>query len=134
MQTQQLFEWIRVGAFSVGATLRLDRCRRTMILVITGIGTLIHIYAIGYMARRSALRALLRLHEPVRVLHADARPRARTYLVLYLGWEGVGLCSYLLIGFWFEKTENANAAKKAFVTTRIGDTADARSACAADRR
>ena len=122
VQTQELFEWIRVGAFSVGATLRLDPLSATMILVVTGIGTLIHIYAIGYMRddpRYGRFFAYMNLF----VFFMLMLVLGQNLLVLYLGWEGVGLCSYLLIGFWFEKTENANAAKKAFVTTRIGDTA-----------
>ena len=122
VQTQELFEWIRVGSFSVGATLRLDPLSATMILVVTGIGTLIHIYAIGYMRddpRYGRFFAYMNLF----VFFMLMLVLGQNLLVLYLGWEGVGLCSYLLIGFWFEKTENANAAKKAFVTTRIGDTA-----------
>src|SRR6185436_8106089 len=122
LQTQELFEWIRVGAFSVGATLRLDPLSATMILVVTGIGTLIHIYSIGYMRddpRYGRFFAYMNLF----VFFMLMLVLGQNLLVLYLGWEGVGLCSYLLIGFWFEKTENANAAKKAFVTTRIGDTA-----------
>ena len=122
VQTQQLFEWIHVGSFSVGATLRLDPLSATMILVVTGIGSLIHIYAIGYMRddpRYGRFFAYMNLF----VFFMLMLVLGQNLLVLYLGWEGVGLCSYLLIGFWFEKTENANAAKKAFVTTRIGDTA-----------
>ena len=122
VQTQELFEWIRVGSFSVGATLRLDPLSATMILVVTGIGTLIHVYAIGYMRddpRYGRFFAYMNLF----VFFMLMLVLGQNLLVLYLGWEGVGLCSYLLIGFWFEKTENANAAKKAFVTTRIGDTA-----------
>ena len=94
----------------------------TMILVVTGVGSLIHVYAIGYMEgdpRYGRFFAYMNLF----VFFMLMLVLADNYLVLYLGWEGVGLCSYLLIGFWFEKTENANAAKKAFVTTRIGDTA-----------
>jgi NADH-quinone oxidoreductase subunit L len=93
-----------------------------MILVVTGIGFLIHVYAIGYMQgdpRYGRFFAYLNLF----VFFMLLLVLADNYLVLYVGWEGVGLCSYLLIGFWFEKTENASAAKKAFVTTRIGDTA-----------
>jgi len=119
---RQLFEWIHVGTFSVGATLRLDPLSATMILVVTGIGSLIHLYAIGYMRddpRYGRFFAYLNLF----VFFMLMLVLGQNLLVLYLGWEGVGLCSYLLIGFWFEKTENANAAKKAFVTTRIGDTA-----------
>ncbi len=117
-----LFDWIRVGQFNVGADLRLDALSATMILVVTGIGLLIHIYALGYMhgdprfGRFFAYMNLFVFFMLVLVL-------GENFLVMYLGWEGVGLCSYLLIGFWFEKTENANAAKKAFITTRVGDTA-----------
>ena len=119
--TQHLFDWISVGNFSVGADLRLDVLSATMILVITGVGLLIHIYAIGYMEgdpRYGRFFAYLNLF----VFFMLLLVLADNYLLLYVGWEGVGLCSYLLIGFWFEKTENATAAKKAFVTTRIGDT------------
>jgi len=119
---RHLYEWIRVGTFSVNADLRLDPVSATMILVVTGIGALIHLYAIGYMhgdPRYGRFFAYLNLF----VFFMLMLVLGENLLVLYLGWEGVGLCSYLLIGFWFEKTENANAAKKAFVTTRIGDTA-----------
>ena len=117
-----MFEWIRVGSLSVGADLRLDALSATMICVVTGVGSLIHLFANGYMqgdprfGRFFAYMNLFAFFMLMLVL-------GQNLLVLYLGWEGVGLCSYLLIGFWFEKTENANAAKKAFVTTRIGDTA-----------
>jgi NADH-quinone oxidoreductase subunit L len=122
LQVQHLFEWIRVGSLSVGADLRLDALSAVMILVVTGIGSLIHLYAIGYMRddpRYGRFFAYLNLF----VFFMLMLVLGQNLLLLYLGWEGVGLCSYLLIGFWFEKTENANAAKKAFVTTRIGDTA-----------
>ena len=120
--TEHLFDWISVGRFSVGADLRLDALSATMILVITGVGLLIHIYAIGYMEgdpRYGRFFAYLNLF----VFFMLLLVLADNYLLLYVGWEGVGLCSYLLIGFWFDKTENASAAKKAFITTRIGDTA-----------
>jgi NADH-quinone oxidoreductase subunit L len=118
---QHLFEWISVGKFSVGADLRLDVLSAVMILVVTGVGFLIHVYAIGYMEgdpRYGRFFAYLNLF----VFFMLLLVLADNYGLLYVGWEGVGLCSYLLIGFWFEKTENASAAKKAFVTTRIGDT------------
>ncbi len=115
-----LGDWISVGAFTVGADLRLDVLSATMILVVTGIGSLIHLYSIGYMAgdpRRGRFFAYLNLF----VFFMLMLVLAENYLLLYLGWEGVGLCSYLLIGFWYEKLENTEAAKKAFITTRIGD-------------
>ncbi len=122
LYVQHLFDWIQVGSFNVDASVRLDALSATMILVVTGIGLLIHIYSMGYMhgdpryGRFFAYMNLFVFFMLMLVLGAN-------FLILYLGWEGVGLCSYLLIGFWFEKTDNANAAKKAFVTTRIGDTA-----------
>ena len=117
-----MFDWISVGSFNVGADLRLDSVSATMILVVTGIGSLIHIYAIGYMAgdpRYGRFFAYMNLF----VFFMLILVLGQNFLMLYLGWEGVGLCSYLLIGFWFERVENAEAAKKAFITTRIGDTA-----------
>ena len=118
---RHLFDWIRVGGFNVGADLRLDQVSAVMIMVVTGVGMLIHIYAIGYMdgdPRYGRFFAYMNLF----VFFMLILVLGENLLVLYLGWEGVGLCSYLLIGFWFDKTENAVAAKKAFITTRIGDT------------
>ena len=118
---QHLFDWISVGRLVVGMDLRLDSLSATMILVITGIGALIHVYAVGYMdgdprfGRFFSYMNLFVFFMLMLVLGAN-------YLVLYLGWEGVGLCSYLLIGFWSDVPANAEAAKKAFITTRIGDT------------
>jgi NADH-quinone oxidoreductase subunit L len=119
---QHLFDWISVGSFTVGADLRLDTLSAVMILVVTGVGTLIHVYAIGYMEgdpRYGRFFAFLNLF----VFFMLLLVLADDYALLYVGWEGVGLCSYLLIGFWFEERTNAVAAKKAFVTTRVGDTA-----------
>jgi NADH-quinone oxidoreductase subunit L len=121
LRLTHFFDWISVGRFEVAAQIRLDVLSATMILVVTGIGFLIHVYAIGYMEgdpRYGRFFAYLNLF----VFFMLLLVLADNYLLLYVGWEGVGLCSYLLIGFWFEKTENASAAKKAFVTTRIGDT------------
>ena len=121
LEVQHLFDWIVSGGFAVGADLQLDALSATMNLVITGVGSLIHLYAIGYMAedpRRGRFFAYLNLF----VFFMLMLVLAGNYLLLYLGWEGVGLCSYLLIGFWFDRVENAEAAKKAFITTRIGDT------------
>src|SRR5438874_7530337 len=93
-----------------------------MILVVTGVSTLIHVYSIGYMRgdpRESCFFAQLNLF----VFFMLTLVLADNFLLMYLGWEGVGLCSYLLIGFWFERPAAASAAKKAFIVTRIGDTA-----------
>jgi NADH-quinone oxidoreductase subunit L len=120
LYVQHLFDWISVGRFTVGADLRLDAESVTMMLVVTGIGSLIHIYSIGYMhgdPRYGRFFSYMNLF----VFFMLMLVMGENFLVLYLGWEGVGLCSYLLIGFWFEKKENAEAAKKAFITTRIGD-------------
>jgi NADH-quinone oxidoreductase subunit L len=120
LAVQHLFDWITVGAFQIGADLRLDTLSATMILVVTGIGSLIHLYSVGYMrddVRFGRFFAYLNLF----VFFMLMLVLGQNYLILYLGWEGVGLCSYLLIGFWFEEVANAEAAKKAFITTRIGD-------------
>ena len=129
-----LAEWIHIGELHLDWTFRVDSLSTTMMLVVSGVGTLIHIYAIGYM------------HEDVRFKNDTARFRrfflylnlfiammmilvsGDSYLMLFVGWEGVGLCSFLLIGFWYEMDiwgrpshANANAAKKAFVVNRVGD-------------
>ncbi|MEW5941746.1 MAG: NADH-quinone oxidoreductase subunit L, partial [Chloroflexota bacterium] len=127
-------EWIRIGDLSIDWTFRVDSLSTTMMLVVSGVGTLIHVYAIGYM------------REDVRFKNDPGRYRrffvffnlfivammilvgGDSYMMLFVGWEGVGLCSFLLIGFWYEMDTlarpswaNSNAAKKAFVTNRIGD-------------
>jgi NADH-quinone oxidoreductase subunit L len=116
-----LIDWISVGAFRVAFDLRVDQLSATMMLVVTGIGAMIHLSAIGYMAgeeRYARFFAYMNLFVAFMLILV----LADNYLLLYLGWEGVGLCSYLLIGFDFERRAAANAAKKAFITTRIGDT------------
>ena len=94
-----------------------------MMLVVTFVGFLIHLYSDRVHGRRRGLQPLLRLHEPLRRLHADRWCWPTTCCCCYLGWEGVGLCSYLLIGFWYQDPANGRAARKAFVVTRVGDTA-----------
>ena len=119
-QITTMFDWITVGNFRVGADLLVDELAIVMVLVVTGVGTLIHIYSIGYMQgdpRYSRFFAYLNLFAASMLLLV----LADNLLLLYVGWEGVGLCSYLLIGFWFEKKAAANAAKKAFIVNRIGD-------------
>jgi NADH-quinone oxidoreductase subunit L len=127
-------EWIHAGTLQIDWTFRVDTLSTTMMLVVSGVGTLIHIYAIGYM------------HEDVRIKSDPSRfsrffiflnlfiaamlilVSGDSYLMLFVGWEGVGLCSFLLIGFWYEldtlgrpSWANSDAAKKAFVVNRIGD-------------
>ena len=116
-----LFDWIHVGSFSADVDLRVDQLSVLMVLVVMVVGSLIHLYSIGYMEgdpRFGRFFAYLNLF----VFFMLVLVLAENLLLLYVGWEGVGLCSYLLIGFWFDRPSAANAAKKAFVTTRIGDT------------
>jgi NADH-quinone oxidoreductase subunit L len=115
-----LLDWIDVGGFHVGVNFLVDQLAVVMVLVVTGVGTLIHLYSIGYMKgdpRFSRFFAYLNLFAFSMLLLV----LADNLLLLYVGWEGVGLCSYLLIGFWFERKPAANAAKKAFIVNRIGD-------------
>jgi NADH-quinone oxidoreductase subunit L len=121
LEVVHLFDWIHVGSFSVDVDLRVDALSIVMALVVTIVGALIHLYSIGYMEgdpRFGRFFAFLNLF----VFFMLVLVLAENFVLLYLGWEGVGLCSYLLIGFWFERPSAASAAKKAFVTTRIGDT------------
>jgi NADH-quinone oxidoreductase subunit L len=118
--TQKLFTWIQVGDFKVDAALLLDQLSISFVLLITGVGTLIHIYSIAYMSHdrdRRRFFAYLNFFIAAMLLLV----LGDSYLNLYVGWEGVGLASYLLIGFWNQKPEYATAAKKAFVMNRVGD-------------
>ncbi|HKT81913.1 MAG TPA: NADH-quinone oxidoreductase subunit L [Vicinamibacterales bacterium] len=120
--TQVAYSWIASGTFSVDFALRLDTLSALMILVVTGIGTLIHVYSTAYMheesdgefARYFSYLNLFAAFMLVLVLGAN-------FLMLFIGWEGVGLCSYLLIGFWYRKQSASDAGKKAFIVNRIGD-------------
>ena len=114
------FNWIEAGGFQVQANLLLDNLSGMMILVVTGIGSLIHVYSVGYMS-----------HDPERVRYFSYLNLFTFFMLLlvlggnlpllFVGWEGVGLCSYLLIGFWYEKKSASDAGKKAFIVNRIGD-------------
>ena len=118
---RHLWDWISVGNFVVGTDLRVDPLSVTMMLVVTGVGAVIHVYSIGYMdgdPRYGRFFSYMNLF----CFFMLTLVMAQNFLLLYLGWEGVGLCSYLLIGFWFDRPAAASAAKKAFVVTRIGDT------------
>ena len=118
--TKKLFSWISVGSFNVDAALLLDQLSICFVLLITGVGTLIHIYSISYMSHdldRRRFFAYLNLFIAAMLLLV----LGDSYLNLYVGWEGVGLASYLLIGFWNQKPTYATAAKKAFVMNRVGD-------------
>jgi NADH-quinone oxidoreductase subunit L len=119
---QQVFNWFASGDLTVGFTLRLDPLSAVMILVISGIGSLIHIYSTAYMhdetdpeyARYFSYLNLFAAFMLVLVLGSN-------FVVMFVGWEGVGLCSYLLIGFWYQKKSASDAGKKAFIVNRIGD-------------
>jgi NADH-quinone oxidoreductase subunit L len=117
---QRYFSWMPVGDLQIDAAFQLDQLSMIMVLVITGVGALIHIFSVGYMRedpgypRFFAYLNLFVFFMLVLVLGAN-------YPVLFVGWEGVGLCSYLLIGFWFNDKANADAGKKAFIVNRIGD-------------
>src|SRR5690349_5967405 len=114
------WDWIPVGALHITAALQVDPLSAVMILIVTGVGSLIHLYSVGYMrsddgyARYFAYLNLFVAFMLVLVLGASMP-------VMFIGWEGVGLCSYLLIGFWFGDKANADAGKKAFLVNRIGD-------------
>ena len=117
---QHLFDWISVGAFQVPFGLHLDQLSIVFVLLITGVGTLIHIYSIGYMEHdpnRRRFFAYLNLFVAAMLLLV----LADNYLLLYVGWEGVGLASYLLISFYQQKPSAATAGKKAFIVNRVGD-------------
>jgi NADH-quinone oxidoreductase subunit L len=117
---ERYFPWIQIGDFRIGVDFAVDRLTAVMLLVVTGVGLLIHIYSIGYMAHEGgyyrffAYMNLFMFFMLVLVL-------ASNFLLLFVGWEGVGLCSYLLIGFWFLKKSATNAGNKAFIVNRIGD-------------
>jgi len=117
---ETLFSWIKVGDFHLDMALRIDSLSTLFTLVITGVGTLIHLYSIGYMghdATPGKFFAYLNLFcfAMLMLVMGSSLP------ILFLGWEGVGLCSYLLIGYWYEDIEKASAGKKAFIANRIGD-------------
>jgi len=119
---QRVYTWISSGDFTVAFTLRVDPLSAVMILVVTGIGSLIHVYSTAYMheesdsefARYFSYLNLFAAFMLVLVLGSN-------FLVMFVGWEGVGLCSYLLIGFWYQKKSASDAGKKAFIVNRIGD-------------
>ena len=117
---KQLFNWIESGSFKSAAGLQVDPLSSIMILIVTGVGFLIHIYSIGYMHHDKGYHryfCYLNLFTFSMLLLV----LSNNFLLMFIGWEAVGLCSYLLIGFWFEKKSASNAAKKAFVVNRVGD-------------
>ncbi|WP_158829681.1 NADH-quinone oxidoreductase subunit L [Mucilaginibacter lacusdianchii] len=115
-----LFDWISVGTLHIPFSFLIDQLSSIMLLIITGIGFLIHVYSIGYMHHDAGFGkffAYLNLF----IFFMLLLVLGSNYVIMFIGWEGVGLCSYLLIGFWFTNPSYADAAKKAFVMNRIGD-------------
>ncbi|MCR4318000.1 MAG: NADH-quinone oxidoreductase subunit L [Planctomycetes bacterium] len=115
-----VFEWFEVGGFEAHFGFRIDQLSAIMCLVVTGVGALIHVYSIGYMDRDknpAKFFAFLNLF----IFAMLCLVMGDNLILMFLGWEGVGLCSYLLIGFWYEENANADAGKKAFIVNRIGD-------------
>ncbi len=118
--TSYCFEWFNFGGLNIPFELRLDKLSGTLVMIITGIGTLIHLYSISYMHDEECVGRYfsylnLFCFNMLLLVMGNNLP------LLFFGWEGVGLCSYLLIGFWYTDTEKANAGKKAFVVNRVGD-------------
>lgn len=116
----EYWTWIATGTFTVNAAIQLDQLSIIMMMVVTGVGTLIHIFSVGYMKEDSGYPryfAYLNLF----VFFMLVLVMGSSYALMFVGWEGVGLCSYLLIGYWFSDREKADAGKKAFIVNRIGD-------------
>ena len=117
---QVLYPWVQAGTFQAAAAFQLDPLSSVMILVVTGVGFLIHVYSVGYMSHDRAFAryfVYLNLFTFAMLLLV----LGSNFLLMFVGWEGVGLCSYLLIGYWYEKKSAADAGKKAFVVNRVGD-------------
>ncbi len=115
-----IFNWIAFGNFSINFGFLIDPLTVTMLLVVTGIGSLIHLYSVGYMHDDEGFTRFF-TYLNLFIFFMLLLIMGSNYLVMFIGWEGVGLCSYLLIGFWFKNNAYNNAAKKAFVMNRIGD-------------
>lgn len=115
-----LFTWIAIGSFQVEASLLLDPLSLVMVLVVTSVGFLIHVYSTGYMAEEERFARFFTLLN-LFIFSMLTLVLADNFLLLYVGWELVGFCSYMLIGFWFEKPSAADAGKKAFLVNRVGD-------------
>jgi NADH-quinone oxidoreductase subunit L len=114
------FSWIASGPFRIDFSLQVDQLTVIMLLVVTGVGLLVHIYSVGYMAHEGGYYRFFS-YLNLFVFFMLTLVLASNLIVMFVGWEGVGLCSYLLIGFWFLKKSAIDAGKKAFITTRIGD-------------
>ena len=116
----QLFPWINAGSFTTAVSVQVDQLTATMLLVVTGVGFLIHLYSVGYMHDDPSFARFF-TYLNLFIFSMLTLVMAGNFLLLYVGWEAVGLCSYLLIGFWYEKKSATDAGKKAFIVTRVGD-------------
>lgn len=114
------FEWFTVGGVQVNFGFQIDQLSLMMMMIITGIGSLIHLYSIGYMSHDKGFYKFF-TYLNLFIFSMLLLVMGSNYLILFIGWEGVGLCSYLLIGFWYENNEYGKAARKAFIMNRIGD-------------
>ncbi|MGH2542559.1 MAG: proton-conducting transporter membrane subunit, partial [Ardenticatenaceae bacterium] len=118
--TVELYRWMTAGDFSVNVAFFVDQLSALMLIVVTGVGFLIHAYSIGYMAHDEGIRRFF-IYLNLFIFAMLMLVLGDNYLLMFLGWEGVGLCSYLLVSFWFTDPNNAAAGNKAFVVNRIGD-------------
>jgi len=116
------FEWFRVNGVQINFGFQIDQLSLMMIMIITGIGSLIHLYSIGYMSHDKGFYKFF-TYLNLFIFSMLLLVMGSNYLILFIGWEGVGLCSYLLIGFWYTNEEYGKAARKAFIMNRIGDLA-----------
>lgn len=114
------FEWFRISGIQVNFSFQIDQLSLMMVLIITGIGSLIHLYSIGYMSHDKGFHRFFS-YLNLFIFSMLLLVMGSNYLILFIGWEGVGLCSYLLIGFWYSNKEYGAAARKAFIMNRIGD-------------
>ena len=118
--THQLFSWIHIGPLDIPFSFLIDPLSCLMLLIVTGVGFIIHVYSIGYMKEDPGFNRFFAFMN-LFVFSMLLLVMGANYFIMFIGWEGVGLCSYLLIGFWFKNHEYNNAAKKAFIMNRIGD-------------
>jgi NADH-quinone oxidoreductase subunit L len=119
-QSITYFDWINAGSLKIPISFLIDPVSCVMLLIITGVGFLIHVYSIGYMKEDEAFSRFF-AHMNLFIFFMLILVLANNYVLMFAGWEGVGLCSYLLIGFWFKNNEYNRAANKAFIMNRIGD-------------
>jgi NADH-quinone oxidoreductase subunit L len=120
LHIRTMFDWINIAGLHIPVELRIDTLSMTMVMIITGIGSLIHLYATGYMAEEQDYPRFFS-YLNLFVAFMLTLVLGNNLALLFIGWEGVGLCSYLLIGFWYKDFANSGAANKAFITNRVGD-------------